>query len=156
MVYLLSILFSLFILNISLFGQTASVKELDQKFIKENKHKLTRVKAGKKDEILSVYVFKTDKRIFSIMKREMYKSNKKLDSSIAYQFGYINDTLLRVWFVKSDPINKMSGMIIAYISEDKIIAIKKTGNIYLPNMSQLKEKSEQLTIMAKELLSKLK
>ncbi len=150
--YLISVFILFFGFSSSLFAQSTSVKEFDKSFKKSIKHKVTRFETEKKDELLSVYVFKTDKRIFSIMKRNVFRSNKKADSLVAYQFGYINDTLLRVWINRSDPGAKRSGVVIAYISDDKVIAIEKSGNIDLPSVVLLKEKSKELIVEAEEFL----
>jgi len=122
----LSTLILLFILNISLFGQQKSLKELDRAFRKDYKHKLLgEIKCTKDDKRLLISFLK--------------------DNLLMCQFNYINDTLRRIWFVKK---NRMTH---AYFSEEKIIAGDES-NIYLPDMKWLNEKSNQLKAIAEEIV----
>ena len=140
--------------SISLFSQL-NVDELDREINRATKGKLQHFRKGTKPNILSVYAYKSDGKIFSVMNREEFKSGKKVDSLIGYQFGFINDTLLRVWYMYDTftSKDKIRGMIMAYISHDKIVALKVSGNTTLPSIQTLIEKSNALKIQAIELVN---
>ncbi len=146
-----------FILLLSLFTNSLlaqqSVKIIDQTVKKEVKGKLTKLKKDKYDNQLLVYIYKTDKRIFSVSKRMAFKSGGVIDSTVAYQFAFISDTLLRVWFTKIDPIRKKKGHIIAYINGDKLLAQESHGDIYMPDLAELKSKSKELMLLGIELVN---
>src|SRR3982750_3308635 len=106
-----------------------SVKQLDREIRNEVKGKLTTLRTGEKATLLVVHVFKSDNRIFSVMKREKFGSGKQADSVLAYQFGYINDTLLRIWYSRLTLRDSKNGYVAAYLSNNKIVSIDKKGDI---------------------------
>ena len=110
------------------------------------------IKKGKKDDLLFVYLFRSDRHIYSVMKREKFESKDGVDSTVAYQFCYINDTLLRVWFYRLYRIHKKNGAFIAYINRDRIVAQKKIGDIYMPDLKVIKNKLNELKTFGTELI----
>ena len=149
---LLLSLFLLLFLNTQLYSQS-SVKELDRVVKKDIRGKLKKQRTGRKDELLVVYTLKSTGKIFSIMKREKFQSGNKADSLVSYQFSYISDTLLRVFYTRLDVENRRNGVIILYLNADRIIAMKKSGDIELPDMDTLKDKSSELTALAENFIN---
>jgi hypothetical protein len=128
-----------------------TVKELDKEQ-KERKRNFTKLKTGKKDSLLVVYLLRPENRIYSVMKRERFGPGKQVDSILEYQFGYINDTLLRIWYSRTNFPEKKRGFLIAYLSNRKIVAIHKRGDIYLPDQRILDHKSAELIELANVLI----
>ncbi|MEP6465756.1 MAG: hypothetical protein ABJB05_05605 [Parafilimonas sp.] len=148
-------IFSLFIIiSISLTAQS-SVKQLDKQIESSLKHKLNKFHIRiNGQELLTAYVFKSNKQIYSVTKTAGFKSNGHYDSSVSYQFAYVNDTLLRVWYQKTYPEGKNTGTtIIAYFANDKIIAFQKHGHEDLPDLPYLKNKSEELQSLVRKYFS---
>src|SRR2546430_16462158 len=88
---LLSILFS------SLFasGQN-NVKEWDKVLRKSIKGKLKKIILGNRSNGFATFYFKSDKSVFSVVKREKYETNKRTDSSSSFCANFRNDTLFRI------------------------------------------------------------
>lgn len=86
------------------------------------------------------------------MKRQEFRTGKQADSLLGYQFGYINDTLLRIEFFRFSVIDKKYGSVTAYVSKKKIVAIDKKGDIFLPDPTVLANKSAELLDQAKVLV----
>jgi len=139
-------------LFLSLFalGQS-NVKEWDKALDNNVKGKLKRIKAGKLSNGFATFYFKSDKSVFSVEKRELYKTNKKIDSASSFSANFRNDTLFRVVIRRIVPLEKQ-GKVIMYLDGVKVLDQEVDGKVYVPEISKIIETAHQLLLKAKDVI----
>ncbi len=138
---------------IVIFSETSfaqeSVKELDQKFRREIKGRLARVQVGKRPTGISIYYFKSDQRLYSIQQFEKSDSSSTRET---FQFAYINDTLLRVYYFKLEPRLKKHVIAVKYMVQGTTVALNIKGDLSIPDNATFIEKSLKYRDVGNEIL----
>lgn len=129
------------------------IKEWDKEWTKKIKGKLKYFRA--KEHNLFFFYYKSNKTVFSIHKRNNYKTGKRLDSVTSFTACFKNDTLFRVVVRIEYPKEKESG-IIMYLDGDKILAQDVRNKMDIPEIPAIVEKSYQFLSQANKLLKEEK
>lgn len=125
------------------------IKEWDKEWAKKTKGKLKYFRT--KEYNLFFFYYKSNKTVFSIHRRNYYKTGKHLDSTTSFTACFKNDTLFRV-VVKMEYPKEKAGAIIMYLDGDKILAQDVTNKIDMPEVPVIIEKSYLLLSQANKLL----
>ena len=126
-----------------------SVKDLDQKFRREIKGKLAKVQVGKRSSRIGIYYYKSDKRLYSILQSEKADSSSTRET---FQFAYINDTLLRVYYFKLEPRLRKHVIAVKYLVQGTTVALDIKGDLSIPDNATFIEKSLKYRDVGNEII----
>jgi hypothetical protein len=130
-------------------GQS-KIKEWDKAWDNSVRGKLKKIQVGNLSDGFAVFYFKSDKSIFSVEKRALYKTGGRSDSASSFSANFRNDTLFRV-VIRSIVLHGKEGKAIIYLDDNKIVGQEIDGKVYIPEMSKIIETARQLLLRAKEL-----
>lgn len=129
-------------------AQSNKIADWDKDWDSKVKGKLKSIKVGNRATGTAIFYYKSNKSIFSIVKR----SQHGWDSVSSICANFQNDTLFRV-VVTRQLRNSTKGAAIIYLEGNKLIEQKVDGIIFIPSMPTLIDSSYKMLESAKGVLS---
>jgi P2-related tail formation protein len=133
---------------LSSIAQSNSIDDWDKGWLSKTKGKLKSIKVGNRGAGTQIFYYKSNKSIFSIVKRSLHG----LDSASSICTNFQNDTLFRV-VVTRHLRGGTQGSAIVYLDGNQIIEQKVTGVVFIPPVPTLIDSSSKMLEYAKKVLS---
>jgi hypothetical protein len=147
----LKIVISLIIFFLTCPPANAQVEKRDKEWSKKIKGKLRQKIVGSLSDGFAVSYWKFSKEVFSIEKREIYKTGDQIDSTFTFAANFKNDTVFRIMIIRRIRKEEYNKAVI-YLEGHQIIDQKIWGEVLLPNIPEALETANKWLLYAKSII----